>query len=54
MALFGEDAFTQDWGKCDLWLHPPFSRLKEVVDKPARDRAHALLVVPDWTYLKWH
>ncbi len=50
----GEDAFKMDWGREDLWLNPPFSMLGKVVDKLAKDKAHALLVAPDWRHTRWH
>ena len=36
-----------------MWMNPPFSRMQEVVDKLARDRARAVVVAPAWTYTDW-
>ena len=44
----------KDWGREDLWLNPPFSMMDRVVDKLRDDNAHAILVMPDWPYMKWH
>ena len=50
-----QDAFKQHWGQPQgvLWMSPPFTRMQEVVDKLARDRARAVVVAPAWTYTDW-
>ena len=52
---FSDDiSFTVDWLTKDLrWMNPPFSRLKEVVDKLYHDQARAVLVFSHWTSHEW-
>ena len=44
----GEDAFSQSWSNQVLWLNPPFDLLGRVLEKIIADRAHGILVLPDW------
>ena len=50
------DAFQTSWLQevvgC-LWANPPFSVLKNVVQKIVQDGAQMVLICPDWRYLKW-
>ena len=50
------DAFQTSWLPevvgC-LWANPPFSVLKNVVQKIVQDGAQMVLICPDWRYLKW-
>ena len=49
-----QNAFRQDWSKGQLWLHPPYSMLEEVVRKVEAEGASALLCVPRWEHAGWH
>jgi len=47
-----EDAFAQSWdypSACALWANHPFSRLDEVVTKPAREVCLMLVFAPEWS-----
>ena len=34
-------------------MNPPFSLLPRVVKKISEDRAHGILIIPDWPYTRW-
>ena len=52
-AEFG-DAFQSSWAQGLLWVNPPFSRFNEVLEKVKRDKAHVILVMPEWKYKPWY
>jgi hypothetical protein len=43
-----EDAFSRPWAEKILWLKPPFSQHDKVITKILDDRAHAVLILPEW------
>jgi hypothetical protein len=49
----GKDAFQQCWSNDILWCNPPYSQMQRVVTKLRRDRAHCLLVTPEWSSRAW-
>lgn len=49
----GKDAFQQCWSNDILWCNPPYSQMQRVVTKLRRDRAHCLLVAPEWSSRVW-
>ena len=51
---WGTDAFQQSWKGHFLWPNPLFSVLPQVVAKLKADKAHGVLVVPDWRRRVWH
>ena len=48
-----QDAFLEDWSGIPLYLHPPYSRMTEVVAKIADDGAFGVLVMPIWPTCEW-
>ena len=51
------DAFRKNWDferQGLLWWNPPFSRMKDVVDKIQRDGARGVLICPYWPQEEWH
>ena len=50
----GEDAFEQSWGEGVLWMNPPFDLFDRVLDKILRDKAHTILLVPQWQKRKFY
>ena len=50
-----EDAFTRDWGgEPLLWMNPPYYQIGRAIKKVREDRAHALMVLPEWKTRKWY
>ena len=52
-----QDAFQQDWTPSAqplLWINPPFEKMDQGLEKIVEDGAHAILIVPEWKYPKWH
>ena len=49
----GVDAFQQCWSNDILWCNPPYSQMAKVVAKLREDRAHCLLVAPEWSTRTW-
>jgi len=43
-----EDAFSKSWTDEFLWLNPPFALFHRVLAKVVQDRAHAVIIVPEW------
>lgn len=49
-----EDAFAVDWAKLGtIWMNPPYSRLREAVDKLILSKVVGIVVVPDWRTEEW-
>ena len=49
------NAFSMNWGEEPLlWMNPPFSLLREVIKKIERDRAHAIVILPEWKVKCWY
>ena len=48
------DAFTLDWSKWTLFIHPPIVLLNRVLLKIRQDRATALLIAPAWVGQPWY
>ena len=47
-------AFDRNWrAQGLLWINPPFNLLSEVVEKAGRDKAHCLILCPNWPTAKW-
>ena len=42
------DAFDQDWHGRFMWMNPPYSKMRKVVDKMVADKCRAVMIVPDW------
>lgn len=53
-SILGEDAMAENWAGKHLWINPPFSRLRCVVDKIISDQTHAILIMPEWPRCHWH
>ena len=43
-----EDAFSRSWSNEVVWANPPFSLLHKVLVKVVDDKAHAIVVMPEW------
>ena len=49
-----DDAFEKDWGQEDLlWINAPFQKISQVVQKVVKEKAKAILVVPEWETEWW-
>ena len=49
-----DDAFEKDWGQEDLlWINAPFQKISQVVQKVVKEKAKAILVVPEWETELW-
>ena len=44
----GADAFEENWGGELLWINPPFNLFPRVLEKIVLDKAHAVIIVPNW------
>ncbi len=44
----GTDAFEKNLGGELLWINPSFNLFPRVLDKIVRDKAHAVMIVPNW------
>jgi hypothetical protein len=47
------DALQQDWSQCPGYMFPPFSLLPKVLRKIRDERAHIILVHPNWLGALW-
>ena len=47
-SLEAEDAFEKLWTDELLWINPPFGLYYRVLDKLVKDKAHAVLIMPEW------
>ena len=49
-----EDAFEKDWSQEDLlWINAPFQKISEVVQKVVKEKAKAIIIVPEWETEWW-
>lgn len=49
-----EDAFVVDWAKLGtIWMNPPYSLLRQAVDKLILSKVVGIVVVPDWRTERW-
>ena len=42
------DAFSRPWTSEVLWVNPPFASYPKILEKIVEDRAHAVLIMPEW------
>ena len=49
-----QDAFKASWSKGVFWMNPPYSDWDEVIPKIKRDKAHAVLILPQWRSRPWY
>ena len=48
------EAFDEDWGQDDLlWINAPFQKISPVFQKVVKEKAKAILVVPEWETEWW-
>ena len=48
------DAFLTDWSKQFYYIFPPFSLLGKVKSKIWPEKAHCIVIIPNWTIQYWY
>ena len=52
-TILVKDAFSKDWGRDQLWVNAPFSRMQDVVLKAIIDQAQERIIDPVWKAHDW-
>lgn len=48
------NAFTVNWGSVVIYAFPPFNCISKVFQKICFDKAHGILIVPNWPNQPWY
>lgn len=48
-----DDSLVQDWSSEICWMNPPYSKVKEFIEKAATERCTTVALVPSRTDTRW-
>ena len=48
------DAFNLEWTKIFGYVFPPYNQINRVLQKVKKEKAHIILIVPDWPMQSWY